>query len=42
MATVGFYVVVPDFFYGDPFVLDVPEKPMAVWRESHGTVCFLP
>lgn len=37
VAAAGFYVVVPDFFYGDPFVFDVPEKPIEVWRESHGT-----
>ncbi|RVX20659.1 Endo-1,3;1,4-beta-D-glucanase [Vitis vinifera] len=37
VAAAGFYVVVPDFFYGDPFVFDIPEKPIEVWRESHGT-----
>ncbi|KAL3717509.1 hypothetical protein ACJRO7_009011 [Eucalyptus globulus] len=37
VASSGFYVVVPDFFYGDPFVPDNPERPIAVWRQSHGT-----
>ncbi|XP_030451692.2 endo-1,3;1,4-beta-D-glucanase-like [Syzygium oleosum] len=37
VASYGFYVVVPDFFYGDPYVPDNPERPIAVWRQSHGT-----
>ncbi|PRQ26167.1 putative alpha/Beta hydrolase [Rosa chinensis] len=31
----GFHVVVPDFFYGDPFNPDKTEK--LVWLQSHGT-----
>ncbi|KAL0919271.1 hypothetical protein M5K25_011357 [Dendrobium thyrsiflorum] len=34
-AAAGFFVVVPDFFYGDPYV---PEKlPITTWIGSHGT-----
>ncbi|XP_039161312.1 endo-1,3;1,4-beta-D-glucanase [Eucalyptus grandis] len=40
VASCGFYVVVPDFFYGDPYVPDNPERPIAVWRQSHGTKYF--
>ncbi|KAK9929868.1 hypothetical protein M0R45_026941 [Rubus argutus] len=36
VAASGFCVVVPDFFYGDPFVYD-NNKPLAVWLEDHGT-----
>ncbi|KAF7145857.1 hypothetical protein RHSIM_Rhsim04G0208400 [Rhododendron simsii] len=39
----GFYVVVPDFFYGDPYVPDNPERPLdnverplPVWLKDHG------
>jgi dienelactone hydrolase len=41
VAASGFCVVVPDFFYGDPFVYD-NNRPLAVWLEDHGTVrsCF--
>ncbi|CAH9140563.1 unnamed protein product [Cuscuta epithymum] len=35
VAASGYYVVVPDFFYGDPYVPG--SKPMAVWIQSHGT-----
>ncbi|KAL1825616.1 hypothetical protein DCAR_0313791 [Daucus carota subsp. sativus] len=35
VAAAGFYVVVPDFFRGDPFSWDNPEKPLAVWRTFH-------
>ncbi|KAK6937492.1 Dienelactone hydrolase [Dillenia turbinata] len=34
VAASGYYVVVPDFFYGDPYV---PEKTIAEWIPSHGT-----
>ncbi|KAK9281772.1 hypothetical protein L1049_004678 [Liquidambar formosana] len=37
VAASGFYVLVPDFFYGDPYVPDNADKPISVWRESHGT-----
>ncbi|XP_040369882.1 endo-1,3;1,4-beta-D-glucanase isoform X2 [Rosa chinensis] len=36
VATSGFYVVVPDFFYGDAFVYD-NNRPLAVWLKDHGT-----
>ncbi|CAH9051639.1 unnamed protein product [Cuscuta epithymum] len=35
VAASGYYVVVPDFFYGDPYVPG--SKPMGVWIQSHGT-----
>ncbi|KAL6339916.1 hypothetical protein AAG906_035007 [Vitis piasezkii] len=34
VAGAGFYVVVPDFFYGDPFL---PETNIPVWIKAHGT-----
>ncbi|KAI3877792.1 hypothetical protein MKW92_008411 [Papaver armeniacum] len=34
VAAAGFYVVVPDFFHGDPYTSD---KDVWVWLESHGT-----
>lgn len=40
MAAAGFYVVVSDFFHGDPYVLDSnPPRPVAEWVQNHGTVC---
>ncbi|KAJ8748417.1 hypothetical protein K2173_003054 [Erythroxylum novogranatense] len=33
-AAAGFYVVVPDFFYGDPYVADAG-KPVQVWLKDH-------
>ncbi|KAL6978488.1 carboxymethylenebutenolidase [Sarracenia purpurea var. burkii] len=36
-AAGGFYVVVPDFFYGDPYSPDNSEKPLQIWIQSHGT-----
>ncbi|XP_008802649.2 endo-1,3;1,4-beta-D-glucanase-like [Phoenix dactylifera] len=35
VAAAGFFVVVPDFFYGDPYVPD--QKPIMTWIEGHGT-----
>ncbi|KAI3469502.1 hypothetical protein Pfo_026165 [Paulownia fortunei] len=32
VAASGFLVVVPDFFYGDPFT---PEKPRESWKNAH-------
>ncbi|GKC03308.1 putative reverse transcriptase domain-containing protein [Tanacetum coccineum] len=32
VAAIGFYVVVPDFFYGDPYV---PEIPLSSWFHNH-------
>ncbi|KAJ6725391.1 DIENELACTONE HYDROLASE [Salix purpurea] len=36
IAAAGFYAVVPDFFYGDPFVSDNAERPIQVWIKDHG------
>ncbi|KAI5355996.1 hypothetical protein L3X38_008891 [Prunus dulcis] len=36
VASAGFFVVVPNFFYDDPFVYD-NNRPLAVWLEDHGT-----
>ncbi|KAF8387990.1 hypothetical protein HHK36_026656 [Tetracentron sinense] len=36
VAAAGFYVVVPDFLYGDPYVPDNAEKPLPIWIKSHG------
>jgi dienelactone hydrolase len=37
VSAAGYYVVVPDFLYGDPYVPDNPERPFPVWIKSHGT-----
>ncbi|XAR49099.1 hypothetical protein NMG60_11032166 [Bertholletia excelsa] len=36
IAASGFFVVVPDFFYGDPFLYENVEKSLPVWLKSHG------
>ncbi|KAK0606761.1 hypothetical protein LWI29_003946 [Acer saccharum] len=36
IAAAGFYVVVPDFFYGDPYSAKAG-KPIRTWLEGHGT-----
>ncbi|XP_043722474.1 endo-1,3;1,4-beta-D-glucanase-like [Telopea speciosissima] len=36
VAAAGFYVVVPDFFYGDPYAPDNAEKPIEIWIKEHG------
>ncbi|GMI64270.1 hypothetical protein like AT3G23600 [Hibiscus trionum] len=36
VAAAGFYVVVPDFFYGEPYVSDKPDRPLPVWLKDHG------
>ncbi|PON59778.1 Dienelactone hydrolase [Trema orientale] len=36
VAAAGFYVTVPDFFYGDPFVYD-NNRPLQVWLKDHAT-----
>ncbi|KAF3457221.1 hypothetical protein FNV43_RR01878 [Rhamnella rubrinervis] len=39
-VTAGFFVVVPDFFHGDPYVSEnVDRRPIPVWLKDHGTVC---
>ncbi|XP_057497018.1 endo-1,3;1,4-beta-D-glucanase-like isoform X2 [Actinidia eriantha] len=35
IAAAGFYVVIPDFFYGDPFSYENAEKPLPVWIKFH-------
>ncbi|CAI9781153.1 unnamed protein product [Fraxinus pennsylvanica] len=35
VAATGFYVVVPDFFNGDPFDPANSEKPLPVWKGLH-------
>lgn len=37
VAAGGYYVVVPDFLYGDPYNPENKEKPIQVWIQSHGT-----
>nr|CAD1833475.1 unnamed protein product [Ananas comosus var. bracteatus] len=38
VAAAGFYVVVSDFFHGDPYVLDSnPPRSVAEWVQNHGT-----
>ncbi|KAF8401627.1 hypothetical protein HHK36_012573 [Tetracentron sinense] len=37
VAAAGFLVVVPDFFYGDPYVLDNNQKNRTDWKKAHGT-----
>ncbi|KAL5796773.1 hypothetical protein ACOSQ2_001593 [Xanthoceras sorbifolium] len=37
VGAAGFFVAVPDFFYGDPYAPDNVEKPIPVWIQSHGT-----
>lgn len=37
VAAEGYYVVVPDFFYGDPYNSEIKERAIQVWLESHGT-----
>jgi dienelactone hydrolase len=36
VAASGFYVVVPDYFYGDPFDPSNQERPILVWIKDHG------
>ncbi|KAG5587015.1 hypothetical protein H5410_047449 [Solanum commersonii] len=37
VAAEGYYVVVPDFFYGDPYNPENKERTVQVWLQSHGT-----
>ncbi|GMN46570.1 hypothetical protein TIFTF001_015751 [Ficus carica] len=37
IAAAGFFVAVPDFLHGDPYVPDVADRPIAVWLKDHGT-----
>ncbi|KAK7292369.1 hypothetical protein RIF29_08147 [Crotalaria pallida] len=36
VAAAGFYVVVPDFFNGDPYNPENPDRPLLVWIKDHG------
>ncbi|XVF38122.1 hypothetical protein REPUB_Repub20aG0071200 [Reevesia pubescens] len=36
VAAAGFYVVVPDFLYGDPYVPERSDRPLAAWIKDHG------
>ncbi|CAK7332983.1 unnamed protein product [Dovyalis caffra] len=38
IAAAGFYVVVPDFFYGEPYAPENAERPIQVWLKDHGVV----
>ncbi|CAL1411571.1 unnamed protein product [Linum trigynum] len=35
-AAAGYYVVVPDFFYGDPYVPDNAGRTIQIWLQDHG------
>lgn len=35
VAAAGFYVVVPDFFYGDPYDPANAQKPLLAWKSLH-------
>ncbi|KAK7292368.1 hypothetical protein RIF29_08146 [Crotalaria pallida] len=37
VAAAGYYVVVPDFFNGDPYNPEIAERPLPVWIKDHGT-----
>ncbi|KAI4345552.1 hypothetical protein L6164_012663 [Bauhinia variegata] len=36
VAATGYYVVVPDFLYNDPYVPDDANRPLPVWLKDHG------
>ncbi|CAO2838415.1 unnamed protein product [Amaranthus hypochondriacus] len=33
----GYYVIVPDFFHGDPINPEIKDRPLYVWIKDHGT-----
>ncbi|XP_010905246.1 endo-1,3;1,4-beta-D-glucanase [Elaeis guineensis] len=37
IAGSGFFVVVPDFFYGEPYAPNNAERPLPIWIQSHTT-----
>ncbi|KAJ1427229.1 Dienelactone hydrolase [Sesbania bispinosa] len=37
VAAAGYYVVVPDFLYGDPYNPQNADRPLTVWVKDHGT-----
>ncbi|KAF5738606.1 hypothetical protein HS088_TW13G01507 [Tripterygium wilfordii] len=38
VAAAGFYVLVPDYFHGDPLVLENTQRPWQDWIKDHSTV----
>ncbi|GAB4851157.1 hypothetical protein Ancab_030451 [Ancistrocladus abbreviatus] len=36
VAAAGFFVVVPNFFHGDPYAPENAERPLPVWIKDHG------
>ncbi|KAF2533770.1 hypothetical protein F2Q70_00030352 [Brassica cretica] len=38
VAASGFYVVVPDYFYGDPYDPSHQDRPVPVWIKDHGPI----
>ncbi|KAL9233095.1 hypothetical protein vseg_008133 [Gypsophila vaccaria] len=36
VAAAGYYVVVPDYFHGDPYNPSDTERPILVWIKDHG------
>ncbi|KAK3440902.1 hypothetical protein EUGRSUZ_B01156 [Eucalyptus grandis] len=36
VAAAGYYVVVPDYFKGDPYAPENAERPIGVWIKDHG------
>ncbi|EXB95850.1 hypothetical protein L484_010049 [Morus notabilis] len=37
IAEAGFFVAIPDFLHGDPFVPGDASRPISVWIKDHGT-----
>ncbi|XP_027332354.1 endo-1,3;1,4-beta-D-glucanase-like isoform X3 [Abrus precatorius] len=37
VAAAGYYVVVPDLLYGDPYNPENADRPVPVWLKDHGT-----
>lgn len=35
VAAVGFFVVVPDFFHGEPLIPNNPDRPFQAWIKDH-------
>lgn len=40
IAAAGFFVVVPDFLYKDPYVPEDANRQLPVWIKDHGAVSF--
>jgi len=38
VAAAGYYVVVPDFLYGDPFTSENANRPQPIWLKDHQPV----